>query len=119
MIRPAATAQLHPRPMPRSLRLPAHPFDVRATLSKALGAAWLVQREIGLDGEVSILAMAADDADNALPTFMLYERDGLAQVAMVQDDVWRAMSSFAGAQAAVAAIVAAIATLPATPSAAI
>ena len=111
MTRPAVTARRRLSPMPASLRLPARPFDIHAALSKALGANWLVQRETSPNGEVSILAMAADDEDNVLPTFMLYERDGLAQVASVQDDAWQSLSGFANAEAAVVAIITAIASL--------
>lgn len=112
MTRPVETTQPRPRPMPASLRLPARAFDIHAALSGALGPQWIVQRETNSDGEVSILVMAADDETNVLPTFMVYERDGLAQMAIVQDDAWRSTSGFASAQAAVAAIVAAIASLP-------
>ena len=115
MTRPAATAPLRPHLLPVSLRLPVRPFDIQAALSVALGADWIVQREIDPDAEVSILAMAADDMDDTLPTFMLYERNGLVQVASVQDDAWQSHGGFANAHAAVAAIVAAIARLPGTP----
>lgn len=119
MTRPVETTQPYLRPMPASLRLPARPFDIHAALSEALGAGWLVQRETNPDGEVSILVMAADDETNVLPTFMLYECDGLVQVATVQDDAWQHLSGFASAQAAVVAVVAIIASLPGTPSAAV
>ena len=119
MTRPVETTQPYLRPMPASLRLPARPFDIHAALSEALGAGWLVQRETNPDGEVSIVVMAADDQTNVLPTFVLYEQDGLAQVASVQDDAWQSLSGFANGQAVVAAVVAIIASLPGTPSAAV
>ena len=108
MTRPAETTQPRPRPMPASLRLPACACDIHAALSRVLSPDWIVQRETNPDGEMSILVMAADDETNVLPTFMLYECDGLVQVATVQDDAWQHLSGFASAQAAVAAIIAAI-----------
>ena len=56
--------------------------------------------------------MLASDEDNAMPTFMLYQRDGLAHVATVQNDEWRTGPGFVSAQAAVAAIVADITCRP-------
>ena len=112
MTSPVQTVRPHPHPALTWLRLPAHPFDIFATLSQALGAAWFVQRQTDPEGEVSIFAMAAGDEDNVMPTFMLYEQDGLAYVATVQDDEWRTQPGFVSAQAAVAAIVADIACLP-------
>ena len=112
MTRPAATARLRSNRNPVSPRLAARPVDIQTALSEALGAGWLVQRETDPGGDMSVLVMAADDADNALPTFMVYERDGLAQVASVQADAWHSLAGFASAHAAVAAIVSAIANLP-------
>ena len=100
-----------PRQTPAWLFLPAHSFDIVATLSDALGPAWLVQRETDCEAEMSILAMASGDDDNALPTFVLYERDGLVHVATVQNEVWRPMHGFISPQEAVTAIVAEIASL--------
>ena len=119
MTRPAETTQPRLRPMPASLRLPARACDIHAALSSALSPDWIVQRETNPDGEMSILVMAADDETNVLPTFMVYECDGLVQLATVQDDAWQSPSGFATPQTAVAAIVAAIASLSNTPSAAI
>jgi hypothetical protein len=119
MTPPITAARLSPYPIPASLRPPTCPLDIHAALSEALGTEWTVQREIDPDGEVSILAMAADDADNTRPTFLLYERYGLAQVVSVRDDAWQSLGGYATAQAGVATIITAIARLPHSPSATI
>lgn len=93
--------------------LSAVPLDIVTALSQGLGSAWVVEREIDCQGEISIIVLGAgeDDADNSLPTFIFYERDGLMQVATVTNDEWRAQRSFESAQAAVAMVIAKTACL--------
>ena len=83
---------------------PTAPLDIVATLSKALGSAWIVQREIDCEGEVSVVALAVRD-DETMPAFILYEADGLAHVATVKHDKWQSGRAYAMAEEAVAAIV--------------
>jgi hypothetical protein len=61
--------------------------DVSALLSQALGADWTVEREIDCEGHVSIIALPEDETDGT-PSFILYEKDGLARVATVKCDEW-------------------------------
>lgn len=82
----------------------AAPLDIVATLAQALGFAWVVQREIDWQGEVSVIALPAND-DETMPAFVLYEQGGLAQVATVKHDEWQPKRGYATAAEAVAAIV--------------
>jgi hypothetical protein len=104
MIHAAQTVLTNPLTSPSWLRQPTAPLDIVATLSKALGFAWIAQREIDWEGEVSVIVLAAGD-DEAMPAFILYETDGLAHVATVKHDEWQTGRAYATAEEAVAAIV--------------
>jgi hypothetical protein len=87
-------------------------FDVVAALTDGLGAAWEVVRNEDPFGEVAIVVFPADDAAG-LPSFMLYENNGLVEVATVHDDVWSGSQVYANCpQAAAAIVTASAATLP-------
>jgi hypothetical protein len=81
------------------------PRDVIVELSEALGPIWSVCRESDCEGDVSIIVLPLDD--DAAPTFVLYEKRGVACVATVSGDDWDGVQGFAGLQEAVAAIIAA------------
>ena len=89
------------------LREGVAPFDVVEALLESLQGDWLVERETDPAGDLSVIVMSVRD-DAALPTFLLYEEDGLAQVATVSGDTWRSKSAYPTCQRAVAAIAAAV-----------
>ena len=81
-------------------------FDVVTALSDALTPTWSVEREVDPAGDLSIIVLPECD-ESALPGFVLYEDDGLVQVATVVGDAWKATRIFPTCQCAVAAILAA------------
>jgi hypothetical protein len=83
-------------------------FDVVTALSDALTPTWTVQREIDHAGDLSIVVLPEPD-DTALPSFVLYEGDGLVQVATIVGEDWQNTLSYPSCQRAVAAIAAAAA----------
>jgi hypothetical protein len=86
--------------------------DVVASLSAGLADAWEVERAVDPSGDVTIIILPVLDAPG-MPTFMLYEEDGLARVATIRRDVWESDQAFLSCPKAVAAIIAARAALPA------
>lgn len=82
------------------------PFDVVTVLAASLTCAWGVERMIDPSGEVSIIVLPADD-DPGRSSFVLYEKDGLVEVATIAGETWRGSRQFQTCQRAVAAIVAA------------
>jgi len=90
-------------------------LDAAAVLSAALAPKWSVQREVDYVGEVSIILLPAHDhptiEHRALPSFILFEKDGQARVATVTEDQWVADQGFRDIQPAVTAIIAAAAAI--------
>jgi hypothetical protein len=84
---------------------PAEHGDVLAVLSAALGSDWAVERETDSEGEISIIALPAEES-NGTPTFVLYEKDGQARVATIRGDEWECDHGFNGFRQAVDAIIA-------------
>ena len=83
-------------------------FDVPATLTSALNPLWTVHREQDPDGDLSIVVLPFSETA-ALPTFILYERDGMVQVSTFHGDDWHCRRTFRTCRRAVAAIIAAAA----------
>lgn len=83
--------------------------DVMALLTAGVTHEWEVMQEIDPVGEISVIVMPALDGP-AKPCFLLYEKNGHAQVATIRDDCWESDSTFASSAEAVAAIVAATAS---------
>ena len=90
------------------------PVDAIALLSPALASAWEVARDVDPVGEVSIVVFPRAD-DLAMPTFILFEKDGLAVVATIRDDVWEGEQGFASYRQAVSAILTEATRADATP----
>jgi hypothetical protein len=84
--------------------------DFVASLSAVSAGAWEVEQMVDPSGEVSIVMFPACD-DPALPTFMLFEENGLARVATIRHDVWESDQTYLSNHQAVAAIMAATAAL--------
>ncbi|HEY4041363.1 MAG TPA: hypothetical protein VGM32_05900 [Rhodopila sp.] len=82
-------------------------FDVVAALTASLTPSWSAEREIDPSGETSVVVLSVSD-NPAHPTFVLYEEEGLVQVATVVGDCWQSRRTFRTCQRAVAAIVAAV-----------
>lgn len=61
--------------------------DVIAMVSGALGPDWTVLRETDCEGDVSIIALPAEETGRT-PSFILYEKDGQTHVASVRCDQW-------------------------------
>jgi len=78
--------------------------DAAALLSATLAPAWDVEQAIDPAKEMSIVVLSAID-DAAMPTFILFEREGKAVVATVRNDVWESEQDFISCEAAAAAIV--------------
>jgi hypothetical protein len=83
-------------------------FDVGATLTCALAPRWTVERELDPCGDLSIVILPLSDTA-ALPTFVLYEKDGLAQVSTFLGEDWLSRQAFRTCRRAVAVIIAAAA----------
>jgi hypothetical protein len=83
-------------------------FDVAATLTCVLTPLWTVERELDPTGDLSIVILPFGDTA-ALPTFVLYEKDGLVQVSTFLGEDWQSCQAFRTCQRAVAAIIAAAA----------
>jgi hypothetical protein len=81
------------------------PSDTLVVLAKALGGDWDVMRETDCEGEVSIIALSAIEAD-WMPSLILYEKDGTRHVAMVRGDEWRGERSFRTLEQATDAFIA-------------
>jgi hypothetical protein len=87
-------------------------FDVVAALTDGLAANWEVVRNEDPFGEISIVVFPPDDSAG-LPTFMLYESNGLVEVATLRDDVWTDSQVYANCPQAVAVIItASVAAFP-------
>jgi hypothetical protein len=84
--------------------------DVVDELSAALGPKWDVMREIDYVGEISIIALPADDID-AMPTLIMYEKDGQAHVATIRGVEWETNHAFSSFRHAVSAMIATAASL--------
>jgi hypothetical protein len=81
-------------------------FDVVAALSAGLAPAWEVERAIDPSGELSVVVLPMGD-DPAFPSFVLYEKDGLVEVATIAGETWQSTAQFPTCQSAVVGIVAA------------
>ena len=79
--------------------------DVMVWLSAGASGAWEVEQEIDPAGEVSVIVHPTYD-DPALPTFVLYEKDGGARVAVVRHDVWETERVFSSCEQAASSIIA-------------
>jgi hypothetical protein len=84
--------------------------DFVASLSAASAGAWEVEHVVDPSGEASIIMFPAC-GDPALPTFMLFEENGLARVATIRHDVWENDQAYLSNHQAVAAVMAATAAL--------
>ena len=78
--------------------------DVIALVSGALGSDWTVLRETDCEGDVSIIALPAEETDRT-PCFILYEKGGQAHVASVRRDKWDRDLSFDSFSEAVDAFI--------------
>ena len=94
------------------------PSDVIASLTAASTDAWEVEQTVDPFGEVSIIVLPRDD-DPALPTFMLYEGDGVARVATIRHEAWESEKAYHSSRRAVAAIIAETAAISSPLSASI
>ena len=74
-------------------------------LTKALGPHWVIEPWTGCGGDLSIIVFARHDP-NALPTFVLFEQDGVARVATVQNDEWARDRRFRSLRLAAGALIA-------------
>jgi hypothetical protein len=90
------------------LRDAASPVDVVALLSASLPLGWEVEREVDPTGNISIVVLSSIDHP-AMPSFILYEKEGQAIVATIRDDIWEKAQTFTSCQRAVASILAATA----------
>ncbi len=73
-------------------------------LTEALAPVWTVYKETDYQGEVSIIALPADDND--VPAFILFEKNGRPHMAKVRGDEWESEESCASVEAAIAGIIA-------------
>jgi hypothetical protein len=80
------------------------PLDVVALLSAGSAGAWDVEPEVDPSGDVSIVVLPACD-DPAMPTFLLYQKDGAARVATIRHEIWEDDRAFPGCRQAAAAII--------------
>jgi hypothetical protein len=84
--------------------LPREPArDVVEVLSEGLGPGWTVHRETDCEGDVSVIALPADE--EAIPAFILYEKGGVARVATVRGDDWEGDWSSPSFELAIAMII--------------
>ena len=84
--------------------------DVVDELSAALGPKWDVMREIDYAGEASIIVLPAGDID-AMPTLIMYEKQGQAHVATIRGVEWETNHTFSSHRHAVSAMIATAASL--------
>jgi hypothetical protein len=85
-------------------------FDVLAVLAASLKPDWEVERMVDPNGDISVIVLPTGD-DLTQPNFVLYEKDGLVEVATIIGDAWQGSQRFPTCQRAVAAIVAASAVI--------
>jgi len=99
-----------PRDLYLDTRIPVvpSPHDVVTSLAAARAGAWEVEQNFDPAGDMSIIVLPTSD-DPTLPTFMLYEKHGLARVAVIRDDIWESDRAFPTGSKALAAMVAATA----------
>ena len=74
-------------------------------LAKALGPDWVVERWSGCDRDLSVIVFSEHNPDD-MPTFVLFEQDGVTRLGTVEEDEWTADLSFRNRQPAVDALVA-------------
>ena len=98
------------RTMPSGSR-PTAPVDPVAELSTALGTGWKIEQQTDYMGEVAVVILPFED-DDTKPTFILYQKAGLARVGTVREDVWQGDRSFTTLNRALAAIIAAATEQP-------
>jgi hypothetical protein len=87
------------------LFLPAELGDVVAGLKEALSDDWVVERATDCAGEVSIIAFPVRE-DERTPSFILFESEGRARLAMIECDEWKWDHAFDGFGEAVRAFIA-------------
>jgi len=87
------------------LFLPAELGEVVGVLKAALGEGWVVERATDWEGETSIIAFPVTQ-DEGTPSFILFESDGHARLAMISSDKWEWDQGFTSFQETVTAFIA-------------
>jgi len=87
------------------LFFPAELGEVIAVLKETLGDDWGVERAIDCEGEISIIALPVG-GDEWAPSFILFEKEGRAHLAVISFDEWKWDQAFASFGEAVNAFIA-------------